>query len=775
MMQQQQVPDHVRWIGAERADALSIQTAYFRLRFHLNAVPRAALLHISANTRFILYVNGDEVLRGPCRGDEWHHFCDAIDLAPWLQTGENILAASVTAYPPIDTVKEDYSNFGPIWAMSPNTGPLLIAWGRAGSEDLSTGQADWQVASDTALGWRIARDAIWMGCTEEVNGAKLLHGWQSGRELQDCFRPALMRRDNTVRFGERPRLLLHERPIPHLLRQDIPELSVLTHSPGFVFPADGGCVTLAAHGVHEAVFATPELTTAFVHLRCIGGAGSSVQLQYAEAFSKRDTEGKLYKEVRSDVSGELIGMEDIYHPGGGDESYSPAWMRTFRFIKIRVCTKDKPLTLQPLRLVETRYPLEPSLHFDSEAAWLHPVWKLSLRTLQLCMHETYEDCPYYEQLQYTMDTRLQMLYTCAISSDTRLPLKTIHDFHSSLLPEGILQSRYPSKSPQVIPVFALHWVFMLQDMYVETGDIGLLAYYRPTMDSILAWFRRKIGPVGLVEHLGYWDFADWTDAWADIHGRPRASLNGPSTIQNLVYCLALETAEAICESMGDASRAADYSSERAALLNRVNALCWAADRGMYREGPDVEEYSQHAQVWAVLNGLVNGDAAKAVMERTLTDPSLVPCSFAMQYYLFRALEKAGLYERTADLWRLWTDLLAMDLTTIPEVPGKHARSDCHAWGALLLHELPRKFLGVHPLAPGYASIGIQPMGLYLKRCSGSVPTPKGAVEVSWAHANGRFIIKGFTPAPAMVTLPTGARHDIEAGSFAFDVAYAEGG
>lgn len=130
------------------------------------------------------------------------------------------------------------------------------------------------------------------------------------------------------------------------------------------------------------------------------------------------------------------------------------------------------------------------------------------------MHETFEDCPYYEQMQYTMDTRLQMLFAYRVAADTGLARRTLFDFHASQLPSGILQSRCPSNSKQVIPAFALHWIFMLRDFYEQTGDAAQLRRYFGTMDGVLGYFRDHRGAHGLVENLGYWEFMDWVAQWS---------------------------------------------------------------------------------------------------------------------------------------------------------------------------------------------------------------------------------------------------------------------
>ena len=755
-------PEGIRWVASARQEGFPIETSYFKTVFNLANTPRKSNIQISANTRYILYVNGIEIIHGPCRGDYWHHFCDVVNIAPYLKSGTNVMAVKVTAYPPLENAYDDFSNRGPEWAMTKNIGPMLFVHGELDNIDVSTGRADWYYLNDNAISWNFDAFTQWMGCTERVDGNLLPKNWQLDTQISNDFSLVLPKWDNSVRFGEITPLFLHNRPIKNLLREEINDLSVLS---GFPFPLDGE-ISLPPNSSFEAILSVERMTTAFIYLNCSGGAGSKINLLYSEAFYKHNGE-RYFKEDRCDTSGELRGVSDIYYPGGGDEIYSPSWFRSFRFIKVTIETADEPLILRPLKIVETRYPLVDRVKFSTNEPWVQQVWDISLRTLELCMHETYEDCPYYEQLQYTMDTRLHMLFTYIISNDTSMQLRTIHDYHTSQVPEGMLQSRFPSNYPQIIPVFALHWILMLKDYYMETGDAELLERYRPTMEGVLAWFRRKTGKQGLIEYLGYWDFADWTDAWDDIDGMPRATLHGPSTIQNLVYAYVLEESSWIMDALDYKVLADKYRTEKIAILRNVDALCWSDERGIYREGPNFEEYSQHAQLWAVLSELATGEKAKSMLKIALADSSLVPCSFVLQFYLFRALEKAGMYEETGNLWNAWKNLIDMNCTTVPEIPGKYTRSECHAWGSLILHELPRKFLGITPLKPGYEELQIKPICFYINEIIGSVPTPHGDVSVKWSNNNDKFEIEGSTPVPALVILPDGTEHHVEAGKFSF--------
>lgn len=106
------------------------------------------------------------------------------------------------------------------------------------------------------------------------------------------------------------------------------------------------------------------------------------------------------------------------------------------------------------------------------------------------------------------------------------------------------------------------------------------------------------------------------------------------------------------------------------------------------------------------------------------------CSVAMAFYLFRALQEIGLYEYTEEYWNIWTRMLEKGAQTCVENEVGE-RSECHAWGSLILYELPSVVLGVQPAEPAFASVKIQPEAGYLDEAQGEVLTPKGIIKVRW--------------------------------------------
>ena len=108
-------------------------------------------------------------------------------------------------------------------------------------------------------------------------------------------------------------------------------------------------------------------------------------------------------------------------PDGGDgRLFTTHWWRSGRYCLLEVKAGETPLTIRRLALDEARYPLENEGAFECGDQELGPVIRIAVRGLQMCSHETFMDCPYYEQLMYVGDTRLEMLTTYVVSRDDRL-------------------------------------------------------------------------------------------------------------------------------------------------------------------------------------------------------------------------------------------------------------------------------------------------------------------------------------------------------------------
>lgn len=164
-------------------------------------------------------------------------------------------------------------------------------------------------------------------------------------------------------------------------------------------------------------------------------------------------------------------------------------------------------------LQETRYPLEMESRLITDDDRFNRALPLMVRALQMCAHETYMDCPYYEQMMYVGDTRLEALTTYAINRDDRLARKAIILFDRSRQTNGMVLARFPCRDRQIIPPFALWWIAMVHDYAMWRGDRAWIADLLPGVRAVLDGFWRLIDADGLLSLPPGWNFVDWVPAW----------------------------------------------------------------------------------------------------------------------------------------------------------------------------------------------------------------------------------------------------------------------
>jgi hypothetical protein len=504
-----------------------------------------------------------------------------------------------------------------------------------------------------------------------------------------------------------------------------------------------GDMTIPPRTTASILLDQSHLTNAYLVLAVSGGAGGELRVTYAEAL--RDAEGR--KGNRNEIDGKQIaGVRDVFRPDGGrDRRFRTLWFRTYRYVQLDIVTADDPLSVHDVHGIFTAYPFELRARFAGDRPWLADMWEMNWRVLRLCAFETYFDTPYYEQLQYVGDTRVQALLSLYLSGDDRLVRQAISHFDRSRIPEGITASRYPSAVAQYIPPFSLIWIAMVHDYWMHRDDPEFVRGLLPGMRSVLAWFERHVDETGMVGPLEWWPFVDWAVEWP--LGVPPGGDDGHSTVISLQYVYALERAADIEQALGLASEARHYRARADSLKAAVGRLAWDSGRGLVRDEPDRELYSQHANTMAVLVGAVPDGQQWDVMEAVLADSTLTQATYYFGFYVLEALARAGLGDRYVEQLEPWRAMLALGLTTTPEQP-EPTRSDSHAWSAHPNHGLLATVLGIRPAAPGFRAVRIAPHLGPMRRAGGTVPHPGGTIEVELERDGEDGLI-------ATVALPAG--------------------
>ena len=740
-----------QWSGEDTEQA---RILLFRRELELKEEPESGILDISADTRYKLYVNGVLMGTGPCKGDRQVWFRDTVDITSGLRKGKNVIAVSVLRYPE-NPAKGNHGMF-----RTPTPGLYV-----KGSVQDQTGE-NYIVSADSSWKYRVNRNTHLVKeeeyfapliIHEEAQGDPSCAGWKltgyddSGWETAFCYINALMPE------AVSPANLL-PRPIPHLYRKkrcfagvmDIKK-SVFSADEWEAFLRGEKELTIPA-GTEEIVeIDAGEEMTGYIYSGFCGGAETEVELLYAESYVQDGFVGPAHVPVKGDrldkENGHLIGYKDVYRVAGYGceellETYEPFWFRTFRFVQIKICTKEQPLILKRLDYEETGYPLEVKTKVEVSDPSMEKIWEISERTLRRCMHETYEDCPYYEQLQYIMDSRTQILYTYSVSADDRLARQCMSDLRRSQRYDGLLNCCYPNCNPNVIPGFSIYYILMVHDHMMYFGDKKLVREHMPCIENILNYFRRNLTAEGYVGKLGdvngsrFWSFIDWAQEWNDYSGMPGAGLTGAITMESLLYIYGLQHAAELLDFLGRKEDADDFRRQAEEVQTAIRKYC-IGENGMIQDGPGIEDYSQHCQVFAVLTETVDLAEGKKNLLKTIEEPGYAQCTVAMRFYLFRALEKLGIYELSEEYWDSWRKMIALHCTTSIE-SDSYSRSECHAWGALALYEIPSVILGVRPAEPGYRTVKITPVPGYMTYASGTVKTPVGEISVSWELENGEM-------------------------------------
>ncbi|MDR6415287.1 alpha-L-rhamnosidase C-terminal domain-containing protein [Pseudarthrobacter sulfonivorans] len=754
------------WFGlplesVENGDSVATSMR-FRARVRIDDLVNApAPLHIAADSRYRLTVNGELVAAGPAKPSGGTWFADTVDVGPHLSPGENILG--------IDVVSYTASALGN--ASVPRTGrPGLLVRGTIAGVDLST-PAAWKCRPVSGRHFHQGSNTVFLGIQETVDGETSQHDWLAAW-FDDAawFTPVL---DSQQPFSAVPRPALAGRPIPHLTLDPVPVAGIATASdPATDWEAllRGEAVEIPAGSDVSVDLDAGYLMTAFLSVAVEAGRGARLEITAAECYEQPPAEVPWLrrKADRADhVDGDLYGDPDTYVVAGSGtrqrpERYSPFWFRTFRFLRLRIITADAAVLVRQLTATRTHYPLPISGTFASSSDVDRRLWDVSVRTLLNCMHETFEDCPFYEQLQYAMDTRSQALFSLHLSADDRLIRRAIEDFAASGDPMGLTESRAPSVEPQFIPGFSLYWVRMVADHVAYVGDRPFTERFIGRIDAVLGYFEDRLAADGFVlspdDDGPVWNFVDWTDAWRLSRGVPELGPRRANTIATFMYIAALRAAASIAEFCGRHGLSHEYLSRANALADlTASGPAWDDATGYFRDTDRGQPQSVHAQVWAVLAGAVTGAKAADLLRRATADTELAPCSYATALDLFDALRQAGADERID--WTPWQDMLAMNLTTWAE-DTVSLRSDCHAWGSVPLQHFPRYILGVSPAAPGFTAAAIDPAPSHLDWAQGTVPTPHGLITVHWTRGSGSTRTVTVTAPPAVELTHPAAAFDV---------------
>ena len=413
----------------------------------------------------------------------------------------------------------------------------------------------------------------------------------------------------------------------------------------------------------------------------------------------------------------IIGRRDFsitYGAKAGENRYMNPFRRLgCRYLEV-FC--EKPIRLHRLGIRPTMYPVKP-LPFDAGSPRRQKIYDTAVRTLHLCMHEHYEDCPWREQSLYAMDSRNQMLCSYYAFGETRFPRANLWLFAQDNREDGFLSDCVPSGIGLPIPSFCLHWYQAVLEYTQFSGDLTLVDEIWNKLCSVLdafwGYYDRDLGLIPCLPTQQYWNFCEWSGSFLMGNGRTSGSAD---LILNCLFLRALDIMTDLAQRTGKAFSLGVYMPS---LRENIRKTFRRAD-GLYYTDTEKTHICELGCALAVLTGVADEQDSATIcrmlagqdpgfpVEKIPIDPTfltrisdrnpegtsiprVVPISLSMTTFVYDALLQT---DREAyrdfilhDIDTRYGYMLDQGATTFWETMGgwrafQNAGSLCHGWSAL---------------------------------------------------------------------------------------------
>ncbi len=680
----------------------------FSKAVNLDEVPEELYAHISADSKYWLYINGETVVfegsvkRGP---DENSGYYDSIDIAPFLKEGENSICALVWYWD--DETSYSYNGSG--------QGGFIF---EAVNDDITIiSDSSWKVKRNEAFvdsplyppNYRLPEYSIYfdarndMGDWTEVGFD--ISAWENATEY--------------ALGGEGAYGGLYPRGIP--------------------FIKDFGLKAYENSEKYENYTA-----------KKLFGEKITVDIPYnAQVTPYLKVVAPAGKKIRITTENTLIGaVSTTYITKEGEQEFEALGWFNGEHITYKI---PKGVTVVSLQYRETGYDTEFSGNFKCDDEFLNSLWQKSLRTLYVTMRDNFMDCPDRERAQWWGDVTSEMIMTMySLDSNSYLLYqKGVEAMLSHIDDTKVLQTVVPINGDYFeLPVQQLAGIVGFLTYYEYTGDKAFIEkVYDASLDYLKLW---EMGEDNLVIHReGSWDWPDWGSK-ADM-----------TAIENAWVYYALSAAEKMADIIGKADDIKFISERKRIIEEGYKAL--RTEDGF--KSDDVKKPDDRANALAVLSGLASEEQYETVKNVLTTTKNSSPY---MEYYVLEALCKMGEYEAARDRIKdRYEGMMNEDYSTLWEFWDSWRGTKNHAWSGGPLVIMSKHFAGITPLSSGYERVKIDPQYNLSDKFSCTVPSVRGLITLDYEKTDGSYTVDLTIPEgmKAVLYIPEGAFVNINSAPF----------
>lgn len=653
----------------------------FNKKVSIDKVPEELIAHISADSKYWLYINGETVVfegnvkRGPAENSGYY---DSTDIAPYLKEGENTVCALVWYWD--NETNYSYNGSG--------QGGFLF---EAIDEDVAViSDKSWKVKRHSAYidspfyppNYRLPEYSIYFDTREDIGD------WASADYDTSAWENATEYADG----GEGVYGRLYPRGIPML--------------------KDYGLKDYENSNIYENYT-----------VKKLFGEKITVDIPYnAQLTPYLKVIAPAGKKIRITTENTLIGaVSTTYITKEGEQEFEALGWFNGEHITYKI---PRGVTVVSLKYRETGYDSSFCGNFKCDDEFLNSLWQKSLRTLYVTMRDNFMDCPDRERAQWWGDVTSEMIMTMYSmdSNSYLLYQKGVDAMLSHIDDTKVLQTVVPISGDYFeLPVQQLAGIVGFLTYYEYAGDKAFIEkVYDASLDYLKLW---EMGENNLVVHRsGSWDWADWGSK-ADM-----------TAIENAWVYYALSATEKMAEIL-DKDEDLSFITERKEIIAKGYKALWTEDG--FRSD-DVKEPDDRANALAVLSGLAKKEQYDTITNVLTTTKNSSPY---MEYYVLEALCKMGEYEAAHDRIKdRYEGMVNEDYSTLWEFWNSWQGTKNHAWSGGPLVIMSKHFAGITPLESGYEKVKIDPQYTLSDSMNCTVPSVKGLITLNYEKRDSGYII-----------------------------------
>lgn len=672
---------HAKPIWVETAEVNQYIEA--RQRFVI-ADPASAALQICADTEYAAYLNGAFVGSGQYHTFRGVKVYDEYDVTGLVRAGENEL--TVTAYSEGENSQTNQMDT-----------PMLRFVLQCGKQTIGSGERTQVRKHPCYESGRIEKVTPQLGYTYHYCADGAQTPWRQAtvlrhdvdyreRPVKQCrFAPLvtgkIVSQGTVVRTGTgTPAELMQHDGLSFHAKEDILEGNLVKHkTDGAFFVLDLG-----------------EECTGVLSMELEASAGTVIDIGWGEHLQDM--------RVRTSVGGRNFACR--YVCKDGLQSFTGYFRRLgARFLQIHITHMTRDVRLLQIGLQPVEYPLDREGSFVCNDFLMNRLCITAGRTLKLCMHEHYEDCPWREQALYAFDSYLQMLCGYYLFGEYDFARASLRLLAESQREDGMLRMCAPTGIMTAIPSFSLSYLLSLEKYVLYSGDVAFGREMLPVAERILGAFQIQENLVQNDPRDDNWHFYEWSEG---LSGEALANTDAPI---NFYYILACEAYQKLCRYTKAAEKNVYPNLDE--IRSAVRATFFDAHSGFFRTRTGDDRYHELTQTLAVISGAAENTG---ILDRLLEENSFIKSTLSTSIFKYEALLSAGTQYQDAvleEIADLWGRMLFAGTDTLWEVvDGASAFQDagslCHGWSAIPVYLLYKYYLGYEPTAPGFGEYRLQP-------------------------------------------------------------------